>query len=114
MRLRLKHLQRFTDRHGGVRCYFRKPGHKRLPLPPPGTSGFLEAYEAALANDPAPVGAKRTKAGSMAALATAYLNSPGFGQTGTFLHTVVVWTLIAAFSATVLTLGPSLLLTICM
>ena len=39
---------------------------------------------------------------------------PGFGQTGTFLHTVVVWTLIAAFSATVLTLGPSLLLTICM
>jgi hypothetical protein len=38
---------------------------------------------------------------------------PAFGQTGTFLHTVVVWTLIAAFVATVLTLGPSLLLTIC-
>jgi hypothetical protein len=39
---------------------------------------------------------------------------PAFGRTGTFLHTVVVWTLIAAFVATVLTLGPSLLLTICM
>jgi hypothetical protein len=38
---------------------------------------------------------------------------PGFGQTGTFLHTVVIWTVIAAFAATVLTLGPSLLLTIC-
>jgi ACR3 family arsenite efflux pump ArsB len=38
---------------------------------------------------------------------------PAFGQTGTFLHTVVVWTLIAAFVATAFTLGPTLLLTTC-
>jgi hypothetical protein len=38
---------------------------------------------------------------------------PDFGQTGTFLHTVVIWTLIAAMVATILTLGPPLLLTIC-
>ena len=38
---------------------------------------------------------------------------PGFGQTGKFLHTMVIWTVIAAFVATLLTLGPSLLLTIC-
>jgi hypothetical protein len=38
---------------------------------------------------------------------------PVFGQTGTFLHTAVVWTVIAAFVTAVLTLGPSLLLTIC-
>jgi len=38
---------------------------------------------------------------------------PSFGHTGTFLHTMVIWTVIAAFVATVLTLGPSLLLTIC-
>jgi hypothetical protein len=37
----------------------------------------------------------------------------GFGQTDTFLHTMVIWTVIAALVATVLTLGPSLLLTIC-
>ena len=37
----------------------------------------------------------------------------GFGKTGAFLHTMVIWTVIAAFVATVLTLGPPLLLTIC-
>jgi hypothetical protein len=40
-------------------------------------------------------------------------SDPSFGHTGTFLHTMVIWTVIAAFVATVLTLGPSLLLTIC-
>ena len=39
---------------------------------------------------------------------------PAFGPTGAFLHTTVVWTVIAAFVATVLTLGPPLLLTTCM
>jgi len=37
----------------------------------------------------------------------------GFGQTGRFLHGVMLWTVIAAFVATVITLGPSLLLTTC-
>jgi hypothetical protein len=39
---------------------------------------------------------------------------PAFGPTGAFLHRAVVWTVIAAFVATVPTLGPPLLLTICM
>jgi hypothetical protein len=38
---------------------------------------------------------------------------PVFGPTGTFLHRAVTWTLIAALVATALTLGPPLLLTIC-
>jgi len=38
---------------------------------------------------------------------------PGFGQTGLFLHAVATWTLIAALVAAILTLGPPLLLTIC-
>jgi hypothetical protein len=38
---------------------------------------------------------------------------PAFGPTGSFLHWVVVSTLIAAFVATVFTLGPTLLLTTC-
>jgi integrase len=78
MRLKLKHLQKFVDRYGQTRCYLRKPGHKRVPLPPPGTREFLAAYEAALANEPDPVGAKRTKAGTMAALAVAYFAAPAF------------------------------------
>jgi hypothetical protein len=38
---------------------------------------------------------------------------PVSGQTGTFLHRAVVSTVIAAFVASVLVFGPSLLLTIC-
>ena len=37
----------------------------------------------------------------------------GLGPTGTFLHTVIVWTLIAALVTTVLTLGPTLALATC-
>lgn len=39
---------------------------------------------------------------------------PASGASGTFVHEVIVWTLIAAFIATVLTLGPPLLLHRCM
>jgi hypothetical protein len=35
------------------------------------------------------------------------------GRTGVFLHTAVVWSAAAAFVATILTLGPPLLLTVC-
>jgi hypothetical protein len=38
---------------------------------------------------------------------------PDFGPTGTFLHVVIAWTLIAALVTTVLTLGPALALAIC-
>ena len=37
----------------------------------------------------------------------------GFGQTDTFLHAVIIWTLMAALITTILTLGPPILLTIC-
>jgi hypothetical protein len=38
---------------------------------------------------------------------------PAVGEPAAFLHTVIVWTLIAAFVATVLTLAPPLLLIGC-
>ena len=38
---------------------------------------------------------------------------PALGQTGSFLHWVIVWTLVAAFVTIVFTLGPALLLTTC-
>lgn len=37
----------------------------------------------------------------------------GSGNTGGFLHDVIVWTTIVAFASTVLVLGPPLLLTTC-
>jgi hypothetical protein len=39
---------------------------------------------------------------------------PSVDSTDTFLHTVIVWTLIAALVTTVLTLGPTLALVTCM
>jgi hypothetical protein len=38
---------------------------------------------------------------------------PALGETGSFVHWVVLWTLITAFVTTVLTLGPTLLLATC-
>jgi hypothetical protein len=38
---------------------------------------------------------------------------PALGPTGSFLHWVVLWTLITAFVTTILTLGPTLLLATC-
>ena len=38
---------------------------------------------------------------------------PGLGPTDAFLHTVIVWTLIAALVTTLLTLGPALALATC-
>jgi hypothetical protein len=39
--------------------------------------------------------------------------SPDSGPTGTFLHTVFIWTLIAALAASLLTFGPMLVLATC-
>jgi hypothetical protein len=38
---------------------------------------------------------------------------PVSGETGAFLHRAAVWTVIAALAATILVLGPPLLLTTC-
>jgi len=38
---------------------------------------------------------------------------PALGSTGSFLHWVVLWTLITAFVTTLITLGPTLLLATC-
>jgi integrase len=53
MTSKLKYIHRFTDRHGKVRYYFRRPGQKRIPLPGvPESMEFMEAYRAALAGEP--------------------------------------------------------------
>ena len=39
---------------------------------------------------------------------------PALGPTGSFLHWVILWTLVAAFVTIVFTLGPALLLTTCL
>jgi integrase len=81
--LRLAYVQRFRDRHGSVRHYFRRPGHRLAPLPGlPGSDEFNAAYSAALAaSEPVgTIGASRTKAGTVAALVAAYYGSTAFTE----------------------------------
>lgn len=72
--IELPHVQRFKDRHGKLRHYFRKPGCKRVPLPDPGSPGFLEAYEAA-GLSPYQAGASKAVHGSLSLLVAAYYAS---------------------------------------
>jgi len=72
-------VQRFIDRHGRLRFYFRKPGHKRIALPGPyGGAEFLAAYQAASEGAPLEVGASRTIPGTMNDLIVRFYKSPGF------------------------------------
>jgi integrase len=73
-----KYVHGFIDRHGKPRFYFRRAGFKKMPLPGlPWSGQFMEAYEQAIAGQPASidVGAKRIKPGSMRALAISYFQS---------------------------------------
>ncbi len=71
------YVQAYADRHGRRRFYYRRAGHPRTPLPPPGDPGFLAAYEAAAGATRAAggAGAERTQPGSIAALIVAYYAS---------------------------------------
>lgn len=80
-KLELRHVHRFTDRHGHVRHYFRKAGHPRVSLPGlPGSVEFMGAYGAALDGKRAPIAADRTKAGTVHHLCVAYYSSADFAQ----------------------------------
>src|SRR5215469_4434436 len=72
----------FIDRYGKARWYFRRAGFKRMTLPGlPWSPEFMEAYQQALAGQPAPIGAERTIPGTLRALAVSYFASPTFRTT---------------------------------
>ena len=71
-----RYVQAWVDGDGRVHRYFRRPGYPRVPLPGlPGWAEFNRAYEAALESPTLPVGAKRTKPGSLNAAITGYYTS---------------------------------------
>jgi integrase len=81
MRRPPKYVHGFIDRHGRPRFYFRRAGFKKIPLPGlPWSPEFMEAYEKAVGGQSASVdvGAKRTKPGSMRALAVSYFQSVAY------------------------------------
>jgi integrase len=84
--VRLRFVHAWVDKRNGgakARFYFEKRGFPRVPLPGlPGSAEFIDAYRAALAGQPVPIGAARTKAGSIAALIVAYYGSAAFLELG--------------------------------
>jgi integrase len=81
--IRLKYVHQWVDKRDGgakARYYFRRFG-KRIALPGlPGSPEFMAAYQLALTDQlpRPPIGASRTKPGSISALIVAYFGSPQF------------------------------------
>jgi integrase len=77
-RITLQYVNSFCDRHGQLHHYFRRPGCKSVALPGvPGSTEFMETYQAALAGETAPrpeIGASRTEPGTVSALVAMYLD----------------------------------------
>jgi hypothetical protein len=80
VKVSLRHINRYRDRHGKLRYYVRPPGGKNTPLPgSPDSQEFIDAYKAALANRPRkPIGAARNAIGSVASAVSLYLSSAVF------------------------------------
>ena len=73
---RLRYVQAWVNSEGRPHHYFRRPGYNRVPLPGmPGSLEFMQAYQAAVAQNAKPVGIKRSKPGSVAAAIASYLDS---------------------------------------
>ena len=90
--LKLRHVDRFVDRHGRTRHYFRRAQGPRLPLPGlPGSTEFMAAYQAALhnktlLNQPAEE-RQRGAPGTFDRLVQLYLSSPEFLRLGSSTQT---------------------------
>lgn len=74
----LKYVQRFEDRHGTVRYYYRRKGYPLCALPSPSDPKFMEEYLKASGAQMSPPPMLAPKAGTIPALVDAYLNSTDF------------------------------------
>jgi integrase len=78
-KLRLKFVQAWVDDDGRAHHYFRRAGFPRVRLPGlVGSADFMSAYAAALGSEPEPIGASRSKAGSVSAAIASYYTSESF------------------------------------
>jgi integrase len=79
MRIKLKYVHGFCDRHGHPRYYFRRPGFKQTPLPGlPGSDEFMRSYQAALSDAPVEIASRRTLPGTVNAAIVGYYGSTQF------------------------------------
>ena len=76
------YVQHFIDRHDHARFYFRRKGWPSAALPGlPWSPEFMAAYEAAIKrepNQPVPLGAARSRPGSLSAALAAYYQASGW------------------------------------
>src|SRR5258706_14430383 len=81
-KIRLAYIKAYRDRHGKVRHYVRRRGHKLVPLPgQPGSNEFMAAYANTLEAAPeatTEIGANRTRAGCVNAMCVGYMASTAF------------------------------------
>lgn len=81
-KLELPYVQRFVDRNGHVRHYFRRRGYERKALPGAvGSTAFMAAYQEALQGRKT-AGEDRSVAGTVSALIAAYYQSTEWRQLG--------------------------------
>ena len=82
--VRLKFVDRFVDRHGRERHYFRKGRGARIVLPgQPGSEAFMLAYHAALAGQAvANQAAQGAEAGTFDRLVKDYFRESGLSTAG--------------------------------
>jgi integrase len=82
VRTRLPNIHEFTNRHGQKQIYFGRKGQPKIRLRgQPGTPEFMEAYYAAVAGSPLPrepIGAGRSKAGTVSAVISVYYTDTSF------------------------------------
>jgi integrase len=80
MRRLPKFVHGFIDRHGKPRFYFRRAGHKKIPVPGlPWSPEFMAVYQEALEGAPrVEIGATRNKPGTVAAAVAGYFGSAVF------------------------------------
>lgn len=74
----LKYVQRFEDRHGQARYYYRRNGYPLAALPEPSDPSFMAEYMKASGAELLPPKSLAPKAGTVPALVDAYLNSTDF------------------------------------
>lgn len=93
--IKLRHVDRFLDRHGRARFYFRRGKGPRRALPGlPGSPEFMEAYQAAIGSPSAPSKppVPRSAPGTFNCLALGYFASTEFLRLRT--HTQHVYRLV--------------------
>lgn len=76
---RMKYVKSYKDRHGKLRCYFRRPGFPGVALPGrPGSVEFAQAYAAAMEAAKRQIGEDRVAPGTLSAIIVDYYESAKF------------------------------------